>query len=134
MTPRITEELAHLREHYDIVHDENGGEDWFHISSYPVPPGWRLGETLVAHLPVAFQVKPDYPAVAPYGFLVSKATSFGGGAPSNSGDPPAVPPFPGDWLHLSWTVENWEPRSAVRGGSNLVAWCRSFRVRFQEGE
>ena len=135
MRPRIREELAYLREHYDdVVHAEKDGEDWFLLPSYPIPPGWRVDAVSVTHLPTAFQVKPGYPGVAPYGFLVPRRTSCSDSAPDNSGDPPSEPPFPGDWLHLSWTVEDWSPAAEVRGGSNLVAWCRSFRVRFLEGK
>ena len=134
MRARIDEELALLRQVYgEVGHVEQAGEDWFHLPRYAVPVGWRIGGEAVDHLPVAFLIKGDYPGAAPYGFLLPKGVNFGGTLPNNTGDPPKAVPFPGEWLHFSWSVENWAATSDVRKGSNLVAWCRSFAVRLKEG-
>jgi hypothetical protein len=84
-------------------------------------------------MPVPFLVKGDYPGSPPYGFFTPAGLTFGESAPNNTGDPPVPPPFPGAWLHFSWTVENWAPTADVRKGSNLLAWCRSFGERLKEG-
>lgn len=134
MRPRIEQELALLREAYGgVEHVEQAGEDWFRLPRYPVPAGWRVGDEPVDHLPVAFLVKGDYPGAAPYGFLLPRGVNFKGAAPSNTGNPPKPVPFTGEWLHFSWSVENWAASDDVRKRSNLIAWCRSFAVRLREG-
>lgn len=134
MRPRIEQELALLREIYSAVdHVEEAGEDWFQLPRYAVPPGWQRGGKNADDLPVAFLIKADYPGAAPYGFLLPKELNFGGAAPKNTGDPPKPVPFPGEWLHFSWSVENWTATDDVTKGSNLVAWCRSFAVRLKDG-
>lgn len=134
MRPRIERELALLHQVYGAVdHLEEAGEDWFRLPRYVVPPGWQLGGKNIDHLPVAFLIKADYPGAAPYGFLLPRGVSFGSAAPKNTGDPPKPVPFPGEWLHFSWSVENWAATDDVNKGSNLVAWCRSFAVRLKEG-
>ena len=134
MRRRIEQELALLREFYgDVGHAEDAGEDWFRLPRYAVPPGWRLGCEAMEHLPVAFLIKADYPGAAPYGFLAPKDLNFNRAAPSNTGEPPTPVPFPGAWIHFSWTVEKWAATGDVRKGSNLLAWCRSFAARLKEG-
>lgn len=131
---RIEQELALLREAYgEVEHREEAGEDWFRLPRCSIPPGWRIGESPVDELPIAFLVKADYPGSAPYGFLAPAGLNFKGAAPNNTGAPPKPPPFPGDWIHFSWSVENWAATGDVRKGSNLLAWCRSFTVRLKEG-
>jgi hypothetical protein len=134
MRPRIDEELTLLREVYaDVAHAEEAGEDWFYLPRYAVPAGCCVGDKSVDHLAIAFLVKADYPGAPPYGFLAPKGLNFSGAVPNNVGDPPKPVPFPGEWIHFSWTVENWATTSDVRKGSNLLAWCRSFAVRLKEG-
>lgn len=134
MRPRIEQELALLRQAYgEVEHVEEAGEDWFKLPRHNMPPGWRIGEKAVKEVRIAFLIKADYPGAAPYGFLAPAALKFNGAAANNTGDPPKQPPFPGDWVHFSWTVENWAATSDVHKGSNLLAWCRSFGVRLKEG-
>lgn len=134
MRPRIAEELELLREQYgEVEHAEAAGEDWFKLPRYQLPPGWRLGDEAVDQVPVAFPVTAAYPGAAPYGFLAPADLNFEGKGPLNAKSPPKAPPFEGNWMHFSWSVEDWRATDAVRKGSNLFAWARSFRQRFKEG-
>jgi hypothetical protein len=134
MRARISHELALLRRHFgDVEHAESNGEDWFRLPRYVLPDGWRIGDKAVSELPVCFLVKGNYPGDAPYGFLTPAGLNFKGVAPNNTGAPPSPPPFSGEWLHFSWSVENWSATADVGKGSNLLAWVRSFMVRLQEG-
>ena len=134
MRPRIGDELALLRQVYGgIEHVEEAGEDWIYFPRYVAPAGLCLGDEAVEELPVACLIKADYPGEPPYGFLVPRNVNFKGVQPKNAGDPPKPAPFSGEWIHFSWTVENWAAASDVRKGSNLLAWCRSFAVRLGEG-
>jgi hypothetical protein len=134
MRPRIEQELELLRGVYgEVLHAEEGGEDWFYLPRYTVPQGWRIGAQVVTEIQIVFLVKADYPGAAPYGFLVPRGTNFDGATANNTGDPPKPVPFPGEWIHFSWTVENWMASNDVQKGSNLLAWCRSFAERLREG-
>lgn len=134
MRPRIEQELTLLRQVYDEVeHAEEAGEDWFQLPRFAIPPGWQNGGKSVDQMPVAFLIKGDYPGAAPYGFLTPKGVTFKDAEPKNTGKPPKPVPFPGEWLHFSWSVENWAATVDVKKESNLVAWCRSFAVRLKEG-
>lgn len=134
MRARIEQELALLRESYlEIEHKEHDGEDWFRVPRFGVPNGWQASDQAIEHSEVCWQVKADFPGAPPYGFLIPANLAFNGNAPNNSGDPPKQPPFPGPWRHLSWAVDDWSAKADVRKGSNLLAWCRSFRDRLLEG-
>ena len=134
MRPRIAQELDLLKQVYgDVQHIEEAGEDWFCLPGYPVPNGWQIDGSAVQSAPIALLVKADYPGVAPYGFLMPASISFEGSSPGSTGDPPKEVPFPGGWLHFSWSAEKWEPSSNACQGSNLVIWCDSFSVRLKEG-
>lgn len=134
MRARIKDELALLVRHFSgVEHAEANGEDWFRLPCYALPDGWRLGDTPVSELPLCFLIKGNYPGDAPYGFLVPAGLNFKGTAPTNTGAPPAPPPFSGEWLHFSWSVDNWAAGAEVGKGSNMLAWVRSFMVRFKEG-
>jgi len=134
MRARIEQELALLREHYpDVEHKELDGEDWFRLPRYGFPPGWQVGQTAIEESEIAFQVKADYPGAPPYGFLVPTNLNFKGAAPTNTGAPPKQPPFAGNWLHFSWSVDDWSAKADGRKGSNLLAWSRSFSQRLKEG-
>jgi hypothetical protein len=134
MRGRIRDELELLRRHFgDVVHAEANGRDWFKLARYAMPAGWRIGDAGVVEVAVCFLVKGNYPGGAPYGFLGPAGLNFNGVGPNNTGAPPSPPPFPGGWLHFSWSVENWAATADVGKGSNLLAWVRSFMVRFEEG-
>jgi hypothetical protein len=134
MRARIRDELALLQRYFgDVEHTEANGEDWFRIPRYAMPNGWRIGNVAAGAVPVCFLVKGNYPGDAPYGFLAPAVLNFKGTAPNNTGGPPSAPPFSGAWLHFSWSVENWAATADVCKGSNLLAWVRSFTVRFEEG-
>ncbi len=134
MRPRIEQELALLRQHYgEIEHTEVAGDDWFKLPRYCLPPGWRIGDEAVEEVPIAFFVTAAHPEPAPYGFLVPSGLNFNGAAPGSTRKPPKPPPFEGDWLHFSWSVENWAATNDAQKGSNLLAWCRGFATRFKEG-
>ena len=134
MRPRIAQEFDLLKLVYsEVEHIEEAGEDWFRLPRYPVPHGWQIGKLAVETAPVAFLVKANYPGAAPYGFLMPAGITFEGASPGSTGNPPNPVPFPGKWLHFSWSVSNWAAGSNASQGSNLVAWCRSFRIRLKEG-
>ena len=134
MRPRIAQELDLLRRVYgDLEHIEEAGEDWICLPGYPMPEGWQICGLAVRSAPVALLVKADYPGAAPYGFLMPAGIAFEGTSPGSTGDPPKQVPFPGDWLHFSWSAENWSAGSDACEGSNLVTWCGSFSIRLKEG-
>ena len=134
MRPRIKAELELLRAIFDSVeYVEQDGEDWFLIPTYSVPDGWAVDGRATRSIPVAFLIKADYPATAPYGFLTPAMFTFNGKAPNRTGAPPKKVPFPGNWLHFSWQPVDWRSTAEPGMGSNLVAWCRSFAVRLGEG-
>jgi hypothetical protein len=133
MRPRIEQELALLRRVGEVEHTEVAGEDWFRLPRNQLPPGWRIGDKAVTEIPVIFLIKADYPGSPPYGFLAPVGLNCNGTPPGNTGGAPKPPPFSGDWMHFSWSVENWTATADVNKGSNLLAWCRSFGERFKEG-
>jgi len=134
MRPRIEQELALLRRHFlDVQHAETAGDDWFRLPCYPLCPGWRIAETPVTHTEVAFHAAAGHPGTAPYGFLTPVGLNFNGAAPGNTGGPPKAPPFPGSWLHFSWSVDDWAATADVTKGSNLLSWARGIAHRFREG-
>ena len=134
MRIRIAQELGLFRErNADAEHAELAGDDWFKLPRYFLPDGWRIGEIAVSEIPVVFHVTSAHPGPAPYGFLTPAGLNFRGAAPGNTGNPPKVPPFPGPWMHFSWSPENWAATDDVRKGSNLLAWARGFAERFKEG-
>lgn len=134
MRARISEELTLLRKYYpNIEHAEKEGEDWFRLPHFRLPPGFRINADNVDEIPIVFPVKADFPGSSPYGFLVPAGLNSGGNSLGNSGAPPKQPPFSGQWLHLSWTCEDWRGTNDVHTGANLVYWARSFTARFKEG-
>lgn len=133
MRPRIAEDLELLCEEYgEVQHGEVAGEDWFLLPRYSITPGWQLGAEPVDDVPVAFFVKAGYPGTPPYGFFGPSGLNFEGRKPGSPGSPATMPPFKGDWMHFSWSVEDWRPTAELRKGSNLLAWARSFWQRFKE--
>lgn len=133
MRTRIKEELALLRQQYgEVEHIEVAGVDWFRLPRYPLPDGWQIGSEPVEEVPIAFPVPSAYPGSPPYGFLTPAGLNFKGATPGNPGSS-NPPPFEGNWMHFSWTVENWTATSDLRKGSNLLTWCRSFGERLREG-
>ena len=134
MRLRLEEELSLLREPYGaVVHVEAGGEDWFQLPSYATPDGWQFDGRAAGEISVCFLIKGDYPGAVPYGFLTPAGLNFNGQAPRSTSAPPKPVPFAGDWLHFSWTLEDWAASAEVRDGSNLLVWCRGFAVRLREG-
>jgi hypothetical protein len=134
MRPRIERELQLLRQVYSVIeHAEAGGEDWFKIGDYPLPAGWRLGDSPITEVPVAFKLSAGYPITEPYGFLAPERINFGGVAPNNT-CPAASAGFAGSWVQFSWAPEGtWAPNSEIHLGSNLLSWVRSFAQRLKEG-
>lgn len=134
MRLRIEQEWAFLRQHFGAVeHAEADGEDWFRLPRYGLPAGWHISNQEAAEIPIVFLVTAAYPGSAPYGFLGPIGLTFNGTGPGNTGAPPKVPPFAGDWIHFSWSADSWMPTDVVRKGSNLLVWSRSFKRRFEEG-
>lgn len=134
MRPRITEEWALLRQHFgEVEHAEAAGEDWFKLPRYPLPSGWSIGGAAVEEVPIVFLVTAGHPGAPPYGFLAPAGLNFKGAAPGNTGPAPKPPPFAGEWMHFSWSVEDWAATGDIRKGSNLLAWARGFAQRFAEG-
>lgn len=134
MRPRIEQELVLLRQHYgEVEHAEVAGEDWFMLPRYSLPPGWRLGDRDVTEVAIVFLVTAGHPGAAPYGFLAPAGLTLNGAATANTGPPPKPPPFPGEWMHFSWSAETWAATADVNKGSNLLVWARGFAYRFKEG-
>lgn len=128
MIERIPEEVALLRLHYEAVeYEEASGQHWFHVSGFRTPKDWS--PDVIA---VAFSVTPGYPGAQPYGFYVPEGLRYRGQTPA-AHRAPHPPPFPGQWIFLSWQPVGWRPAADVRTGSNLWAWVRSFQGRLQEG-
>ena len=95
MRPRIEQELELLRQVYgEVGHAEDAGEDWFYLPRYVVPAGWQLDGKAAEHLPVAFLIKADYPAAAPYGFLTPNGLNFNGVPPKTRVSHPSGYPSP----------------------------------------
>lgn len=134
MRPRIEQELALLRRHFgEVACAELGGEDWFLVSDYVYPPGWRLNGQPLNRAPVAFKLGATYPSAQPYGFMTPAGITFGEAAPNNTTAAPAGP-FPGNWLLFSWQPDgNWQPAANANEGSNLLSWVRNFATRLKEG-
>jgi hypothetical protein len=124
---RISQELALLRHHYgdDVEYLESG--DWFFIPRYPVPRPW-----IPEMAPFSFSLKPGYPGAEPYGSCASRELRFNG-SPLNGALPQVAPPFPGEWIFISWSPEGWFATADVATGSNLWGWARSFAGRLAEG-
>ena len=134
MRPRIEQELALLRQHYgEVEHVEVAGDDWFMLPRYLLPPGWRIKDVSVEHIPVVFLVGPGHPGALPYGFMGPEGINFNGAPPTNIGGPPKPPPFAGAWTHFSWSVDDWAVTADIARGSNLLSWARGFAQRFREG-
>lgn len=133
MRARLAQELAQLREFFpDVEHREHDGVDWFYVSNYRFPPGWKIGGNAIANAPIVFKLVATYPGGEPYGFAVPAGINFKGQPPGNPGSP-VSPPFAGNWQHFSWAPEGWSPNANPREGSNLLAWVRSFAQRLAEG-
>ena len=129
---RITKELELLRVAYgEVQYVKVGEEHWFEVAQYKLSDGWKLLGKSVDSIRVAFRIVTSLSA-APYGFLIPHGMSFEDKEPGVAEAPPTVP-FAGDWRQLSWTPEEWVPTNDIHNGSNMLAWCRSFRQRMTEG-
>lgn len=134
MRDRISKEISLLRAKYEkIQHDERDGIDWIKLPSYSVPEGWRVDGQLTDAIPIVFSVPSTYPGTPPYAFLAPASINFNGSTPANTTKAPEHHPFQGEWVQFSWSVANWAASVELTKGSNLLAWCRSFRTRFEEG-
>lgn len=126
MQSRLAEELTLLQRHYGAVEFVEIGS-WIRIAQYRIPAPWKPQD-----ISIAYQVPTGFPGAPPYGFYVPTALNHNG-TPPQSNAPPNKPPFPGDWLHISWAAENWNPAATIDAGSNLWGWSRSFADRLREG-
>jgi hypothetical protein len=126
---RIGQELQLLRKNFSTVeYMEVGNLHWFCIPEYALPPPLSPQTTRVV-----FSVTTGHPVPKPYGFYVAAGIQLGDqilrlGAAQNP------PPYGGNWLFVSWDIENWRPGADVTSGDNLSGWARSFRGRLLEGE
>ena len=131
MRPRIAQELDLLRRVYgDLEHIEEAGEDWICLPCYPVPKGWRIsGGFAVRFSPCLLSLSRQIILV--YGSLrFSDAGwdyAFEGSSPEQYRETRRNKhPSLGEWLHFSWSAEDWSAGTDACQGSNLVAWCHSF--------
>lgn len=112
----------------DLVHEPAG--DWFMIRNdlRALAAGWSPDP-----FPVAFHAQRKHPGQAPYGIYVRFDARVDGVAPNNfKAKTSVIPPFPGAWGVLSWTVEGpWIPMEPAREGANLLNFVLSFEERFR---
>jgi hypothetical protein len=134
MRPRISEELALLRETFGAVdHEEAGGADWFRIERYSFPSGWSKDDVPIAEGEIIFNANASYPTGDPYAFWAPPGLMFNGVPPNNATEVETTP-FGGKRLQFSWAPDGaWSPARTVRGGSNLTDWAKSFSNRLKEG-
>ena len=126
MTDWVQRQISLLRTQWPNLSYAEGGH-WVLIPAWELPAGWTP-----AVVDVAFQVKPavDQP---PYAFYVSAAdVRYEGRAPGNWQAAAGVP-FAGTWSMFSWAPETWVPTVNPDHGPNMIAFVRSFGVRFAEG-
>jgi hypothetical protein len=126
----VDENLALLRSEYpELEHLLEGGVHWVRIPSHPLPPGvWTLGEA-----DVAFRI-PQLAGEAPYGFWVSPGLAMAGGGGIGNYSFPATTPWGNDWGQFSLApVGQWQPRSDVRAGANMLRFARGIADRLKEG-
>lgn len=132
LAERIIAELDLLRRSFgEVSYQKVGEEHWFEVAEYTLSPGWKLQGTPTEKIRVAFRIVTSLSA-APYGFLIPHGMSYEGKEPGTA-DAPVTVPFAGQWRMLSWSPEAWVPTTDIHNGSNLLAWCRSFRQRMMEG-
>lgn len=121
----MLEEFSLLQEAYpDAVYKDR----WVLIPSYPFPAGWSLSLG-----PVAFFLKPPYPAASPYGVFTPTGLTFEGKPPANYAAANPNPPFPGSWAVFSWQAETWRPGATAADGHNMLTWATGIGRRFMEG-
>ena len=129
---RIGLELELLRSAYgEVEYQKVGEEHWFKVSAYKLSDGWKMNGVSAQAISVAFRIVTSLTA-PPYGFLIPAGMKYCEQEPGTAEAPPTVP-FEGNWRLLSWAPEEWVPTNDIHNGSNMLAWCRSFRQRMMEG-
>ena len=131
MRDRINQELSLLRQHYPTLEYHEDGQ-WVRLPAYPLPARWSLRTSVVV-----FQIPISFPGTPPYGFYVPAGLQFDGHGPDSYTEPASTqPPDAGSWGFFSWSIDDWRATAdpdPVRGYT-LVAWCKGFANRFQEGK
>jgi hypothetical protein len=134
MRPRISEELALLRETFgEVDHEEADGNDWFRINRYQFPSGWTKNGEPITVDEILFNAQTSYPTGDPYGFWTPTGLMFNGESPQNASEVDNTV-FGGRRLQFSWAPDGtWRPGSTIKDGSNLTDWAKSFAKRLAEG-
>ena len=126
MTEWVTRQLELLRAQWPDLEYTQAGH-WVRIPDWKLSAGWSPST-----VDVAFQIRETVEA-PPYAFYVNATTVTHNGAHPGNWSPGAQVCFPGMWSQFSWAPETWTPTANPELGPNMVAFVRSFALRFQEG-
>lgn len=127
MDERLKKEVELLSNRWpEAIYREEGR--WVFLPEYQTP------DTIAQEaVDICFQVRPDHPGNAPYGFYAKKPISLESGEEFDNVTQANDPPFDGEWLKFSWKPADWSPGSTVKAGSNLVNWAHTFHDRLEQG-
>lgn len=126
MTEWVSRQLELLRAQWpDLEYNQAG--HWVRIRGWELPAGWEPSV-----VEIAFQIKEeaDQP---PYAFYVNATDiKHNGTLPGSWSPTPDQVCFSGTWSQFSWSPETWTPTADPAQGPTMVAFVRSFAVRFAE--
>ena len=128
---RVADEVAMLTARFSEVEFDPEGA-WVRIRAYRL--GTNPFDGVGDSLDVAFQVPPQYPAKAPYGFYTQGPMRLAAGGNPDNYQFPVGTPFGSDWGRFSWPLDPWQPAAAPTAGSNLVGFAQSFADRLRQGK
>lgn len=131
MVDRIWEEITLIKKYYNnLEHDES--RRWIIIHDYFLPKNMQWNKNVID---VCFIIPNGYPGTSPYGIYVSSDLRYDEEVPNNiNPNLKDKPPFPGNWVLLSWTpTDRWNPNAEIQKGSNMLNFVRSFYDRFKSG-
>lgn len=133
MTDRIKEEIELIRKSYELDFQSVRNIYWLKIKGYQLPKGmgWNMGV-----IDVCMMIQPNHPAAPPYGIYVPSGLRINGQTPADNYQEIAnnKPPFEGNWGMISWGIEGqWQPKSEITKGDNLLNVIHSYSVKFKNG-
>jgi len=126
VTEWVTRQLELLRAHWPDLEYNPAGQ-WVRIPNWHLPTGWDP-----AVVDVAFQIKESVEQ-PPYAFLVNATVITHNAKQPGSWGPGVQCEFPGSWSQFSWAPETWTPTADPAREPSMVAFARSFDIRFNEG-
>lgn len=128
MSEWLAQELSLLMVAYPLL-EWRPQDLWARIPTYPLPGGIWTQEAVE----IAFQLPPQLPGQAPYGFWVRPGLALRSGAGINNYSYPVAIPFGPGWGQFSWAPEVWSPGPTPINGTNMLDFVRSFAARLAEG-